>query len=51
MKISCDFLKKINIFGEIWYQIYILWLIFFPKMYTLIYAMVKVQKLTVVDKF
>ena len=32
-------------------QIYILWCIFFPKIYTLIYAMVKVQKLTVVDKF
>ena len=40
--IFCDFLKKIIIFGDIWYQKLILWLISFPKMCTLIYVTVKI---------
>ena len=41
----CHFLKKIIILSKIWYQKWILWLIFIPEMYTFIYISVIIWKL------
>ena len=44
-KCFLPFSQKISIFGQIWYQKQILWLISIPKMYTFIYITVIIRKL------